>query len=142
MTTTAGRPAADEIPEGFARPGCRICGRIARGEYASAGGYWRIDADTGVYFDDARTGHLTAVPAAHPADPDGDEFARYKVAAMYAWLARYATEVAAGHGLADYDLLISVEDGHPQAEIRHRRLGKPGFARWLLRAIRRDAQPG
>jgi hypothetical protein len=134
MTTTAGRPAADEIPEGFRQPGCRICDRIARGDYAHAGEYWRIDGETGLWLHGGKSAAPVAVPAAHPSDIRGEGAVPYVVAAMSRWLAGFAAEVAAARGMTEYDLLISAEGGHPYAEIRrrHRRQEVPGY---LGRAI-------
>jgi hypothetical protein len=133
MTTTAGRPAADTFPDGFLQDGCRICGRLAGGDYDHAGGYWQIAADTALWFPGGEPGHYVAVPAAHSASILGDDFAQYKIAGVYGWLAGFAGQVAIARGLTEYDLLISVENGHPYAEIRPRRPARGGVFGWASR---------
>jgi hypothetical protein len=133
MTTTAGHAAADVFPEGFRRPGCGICDRLARGDYDHAGGFWKIEADTGLWYPGRKPGHYIAVPAAHPSDIRGEDFAQYKIAAMYAWLAGFATAVATERQMTRYDLHISVQEGHPYAEIRSRQPAGGGAFGWLSR---------
>jgi hypothetical protein len=125
MSETAGQLAAARVPEGFARPGCVICERVAGIDLSRA---WRVDADTAFHFPGNRRGRILAVPALHPAEDQGKDRA-----VLNAWLAGYAGEVASERGLGRYDLIISEAGGHPYAEIVPRR------GRRMFRALRRGA---
>jgi hypothetical protein len=133
MTTTAGRPAVDVFPPGFLRGGCAICGRLGRGQYDHAGDYWKIESDTGLWFPGDRAGRYVAVPAVHPSDIRGEDFAQHKVAAMYPWLAAFAGAVATERQMAPYDLHLSVREGHPYAEIVPRESARGEAFGWLAR---------
>ena len=108
MSETVTRIRNGRIPEGFAEPGCRICGRIAGIDLSWA---WKVDEDSALDFP-GRLGHIIAAPAKHP-----QVVTHEAVAAWNRWLAGHASEVAAGRGITPFDLILSEDEGHPYAEI-------------------------
>ena len=136
MSETVSQAAAPaRIPEGFSRPGCVTCKRIARIDLSRC---WRVDADTAFDFP-GHGGHTIIVPAEHPGDLGSGAYRGLKLGAIHAHLAGYAANIAAERGLGRYDLIISEKSGHPYAKIvLQRHAWMPWRRAWLARFVRRN----